>query len=399
MPNTVEFVRRITTFLLAAFLWSHALFLLNIQVPLVAKLSNVARLNSSETILFVLLFLFSAISASGFWKTVRSLAYIYFFPFVLVAYSFVVLFLVIRAVNRWFMRDQKATASEQVTPEESPDEVIEISVPQSQVVVPQPQAIAGAPLTVRASEASVASTLMRPFKRFTLLWCILLLLSTHKVITWLSLAVVLCHLVWKIVGVLKITLFSRTYIEKVGGSFFVRLDQMLEQLRSVNPRTRLSKELEQLWKQLDLWVKVARFLQNKYLVSRWAGVLVTTFFLCVYIYIAVLFSFVYFGIGKVSGLTYGWSEAFITSLFIPAYIEDLPKTLAMRTVGGLQFTLIFCVGLGTFLNYLHRRIESVHSGAVLVSARLGDIDVQQRLAILERKVNAKKKSPAKPATP
>jgi hypothetical protein len=156
---------------------------------------------------------------------------------------------------------------------------------------------------------------------------------------------------------------------------------MLGTLRAVNARTQGSEELKKLWQQLGLWRSVAGFLQNKYLVSRWAGLLVTIFFLCVYVYIALLFSFVYFGIGKVSGLNYPWPEAAITSLFIPAYIGELPKPLSMRAVGGLQWTLIVCVGVGTFLNYLHRRIEAVHSGAIVVSERLADKSVRDKLAI------------------
>ena len=199
------------------------------------------------------------------------------------------------------------------------------------------------------------------------------------------------HLVWKIVGVLKITLFSRSWIEKAGNAFFIRLDVMLATLRAVNTRTRKSKELEQLFREFGLWEKVARFLQNKYLVSRWAGLLVTLFFLCVYVYIALLGS-CSFGIGKVSGLNYPWPEAAITSLFIPVYVKELPNTLSIRAVGGIHWALIVVVGVGTFLNYLRRRIESVRSGAIVVSERLADKSVPEKLAILEMKfANAKRK--------
>jgi hypothetical protein len=373
-----EIVRRITTFLLAVFLWLHALFLLNVQAPLFERLSHYIRLTSSETILFVLLFLFSALSASGFLKTLRSIAYIYFFPVVLVFYFLVIVFRLLRAINQCFASDPN------LSPQTNDSEQITLNVPQTEEI---------APLSAVSSTADPkgSSLLLRPFKRFTILWCILLLISTHAVIIWLSFVVVLCHLVWKIIGVSKITMFSKSYIEKVGHAFFVRLDAMLETLRGVNARTRQSKELEQLWQQLGLWEKVSRFLQNKYLVSRWAGLLVSVFFLCVYVYIALLFSFVYFGIGRVSGLNYPWPEAAITALFIPAYIGELPKTLSMRAVGGIQYALIVCVGIGTFLNYIHRRIESVHSGAIAVSTRLADKSVRDKMLILEMKYGKTKK--------
>jgi hypothetical protein len=368
----VETVRRITTFLLAVFLWLHALFLLNVQLPLVTRLAQYVRLTAAETILFILVFLFSALSASGFLKTLRSVAYIYFFPFVLVFYFLVIAFRLLRSINRWFARDQNLSA------QQADSEQVQLAAPQTEEIVP-------VSAVTSATGPKGSSVLLRPFKRFTILWCILLLISTHIVIIWLSFVVVLCHLVWKIIGVLKITLFSRSWIEKIGHQVFINLDTMLGTLRSVNARTRESKELEQLWRQLGMWEKIARFLQNKYLVSRWAGLLVTMFFLCVYVYVALLFSFVYFGIGKVSGLHYPWPEAVITSLFLPAYIGELPKTLSMRAVGGVQWALIVCVGVGTFLNYLHRRLESVHSGAIIVSERLADKSVRDKLAILEKK--------------
>lgn len=372
MKVAAEVVRRVTTFSLAVFLWLHALFLFDVQVPLVTRLSHYARLTASETILLVLLFLFSALSASGFLKTLRSLAYIYFFPLVLVFYLLVFAFRLLRAINRWFTRDQNLPAQQH-------DSM------QIEVAAPQTEEIASGAAVPLDSGPKIISLLLRPFKRYTILWCILLLIATHTVIIWLSFIVVLCQLVWKIIGVLKITLFSTSWIEKIGRQVFINLDTMLSTLQPVNARTRGSEELKKLWQQLGLWRKAAAFLQNKYLVSRWAGLLVATFFLCVYVYIALLFSFVYFGIGKVSGMNYPWPEAAIISLFIPAYIGELPKTLSMRAVGGIQWALIVCVGVGTFLNYLHRRIESVHYGAIAVSQRLADKSVRDKLAILEKK--------------
>ena len=377
MKAAAEIVRRITTFLLAVFLWLHALFLLDVQVPLVTGLSHYVRLTSSETILFVLLFLFSALSASGFLRNLRSIAYIYFFPLVLVFYLLVIVFRLLRAINRWFTKDQNLSV------QQTNSKQIEIAAPHSEEIAPVPEVAPDA-------GPKIGSVLLRPFKRYTVLWCILLLIATHTVIIWLSFIVVLCHLVWKIIGILKITLFSRSWIEKVGNGFFVRLDVMIGMLQAVNAKTRESKELEQLFREFGLWEKVARFLQNRYLVSRWAGLLVTVFFLCVYVYVALLFSFVYFGIGKVSGLNYPWPDAVITSLFILAYIGELPKMLSIRAVGGIQYALVVCVGIGTFLNYLRGRIESVRSGAIVVSERLADKSVRNKLAILEKKLNEAK---------
>ncbi len=109
----------------------------------------------------------------------------------------------------------------------------------------------------------------------------------------------MCVLVLRILAILKLTLFSRSWLEKIGARIYTRLNVMLSTLEAVTPKTEVTKELKDLWQQLGLWEKTARFLGNKYLLSRWASLLVGTFYVCVYVYIALLFSFVYFGIARV----------------------------------------------------------------------------------------------------
>ena len=362
--------------MLAAFLWLHALFLLNIQMPLVSRLSRYLNLTSSEVTLFILLFLFSIISASGFWKTLKSLAYIYFFPFVVLALCAYLLIVLLRAVNAWFNKDQpKATEP----PEPSPKQ-IELPAPNKPELQKVPRS---------HSFLSVAS---RPFRKFTLLWCLLLLVTSHVTVLWLSFVVLVCNLAGRIVSVLKWTVFSRSWLEKVGRAIFTQLDTMLMKLSAVTTKTPEDNELKNLWQQLGVWEKVARFLKNKYLVSRWASLLVLLFYGCIYVYVAMLFSFVYFGIARVSGLTLSWAKAAVCSIFIPVYVTELPNTVPMRIAGGIQWLLVVIVGFGTFWNYFHRRLEAVYVGAIQVSERLADQRVRDKYRVLELKFDPKLKS-------
>jgi hypothetical protein len=77
MAALSESIRKITTFLLAVFIWLHALFILSVQSTLAARCAQYLRLTISETILLALLVIFSFASGSGFWKPFRSLPYIY----------------------------------------------------------------------------------------------------------------------------------------------------------------------------------------------------------------------------------------------------------------------------------------------------------------------------------
>jgi hypothetical protein len=382
MNSVVIIIRRLTRFLLASFLWLHALFFWNPHTRILPVLSRYIHLTLSEMTLFVLLFLFSVLGSSGWWNTVKSALYIYGFPFVLLYRFFVLLFLVLKGINAWLSRDQPA--------EDGPTLTELIVLPSE--AVPVPQAIAPAiPVTPATKKSPTAfSMVSRPFRRFTVFWCALLLFATHDFVLWLSFAVVMCVLALRVLTILKLTLFSRSWLEKIGAAIYTRLNIMLGMLAVVTPKTEVNKELKDLWRQLNLWERVARFLGNKYLLSRWASLLVCAFYLCMYLYIALLFSFVYFGIARVSGLTMPWSEAAVDSTFILVYVRDLPKTFFMRLAGGLQWMLIVVSGFGTFWNYFHKRLEEVHIGAIKVGGLLTDEMVRAKYKLLESKVKPAK---------
>lgn len=384
MSSLILFVRRLTTFLLASFLWIHALFFWNVQTRLVAGLSRYMHLTLSEVTLFILLFLFSILCSTGWWGAVKSAVYIYFFPFVLVIYFFILIFLALKGINAWFSKDQPSVTG----PSLSELVVLPTQAPPAPIVMAQPSGPAS------KKTPSLFSAVTRPFRHFTLLWCALLLFATHKPVLWLSLVAVLGVLALRITTILKLTLFSRSWLEKIGAAFYTRLNTMLGILATVSPKTEVSKELKDLWQQLGLWEKAARFLSNKYLLSRWASLLVGAFYVCVYLYMALLFSFVYFGIARVSGLNLTWSEAVVNSVFIPVYVTELPKTFFMRFVGGTQWTLIVVVGFGTFWNYFHKRLEAVHTGALEISNALADEGVRARYKLLESKVKPAKDAPS-----
>ena len=108
----------------------------------------------------------------------------------------------------------------------------------------------------------------------------------------------------------------------------------------------------------------------------------------VYIYIAILFSFAYYGIARVTGVTLAWPDAFVTSLFIPFFISDLPRILAIRLLSGLHCLLVVGVGVGTIVNFLGRRLEAVRKAATEISDRFSEQSIQEKYIILQEKFSA-----------
>ena len=156
------------------------------------------------------------------------------------------------------------------------------------------------------------------------LWCILLLAATHQTVVWLCLGVVIAQLARQIFIILKFLLFSPKAWEtlrKIGPALIAPINDALIALGNITRNVAPSNELRNLLNQLNLWRTLLDFLRNPYLLSRWAWILVTVFFATVYVYISFLFSFAYYGIARVSGVSYSWPDSFVTSIFFPFFSQ------------------------------------------------------------------------------
>jgi hypothetical protein len=373
-----ESIRRPTTFLLAVFLWLHALLFLNPHSAVLSKCAQLLRLTTSEVVFFVLLVTFSIVTGSGFWRTFRSLAYIYFSPFVLFGYACYGCFCALRGINRWFI-SQANPGMEEINVVVQPKAA---AVTSDVVASPKP----GGQTGTTNKSLEILRVLFRPFRTSTLLWCFLLLIATHAWVVSLSLAVVLLHLGRKIFWLAKVTLFSGPFLRKVGLQLLMTVDTALAGLAMVTKESDVTAELRNLFNQLLLIEKATKFLSNRELVVRWAWLIAAVLLGFVYVYVAFLFSFVYYGVAEVSGFAFSWPDAFVTSLFIPFLIGDLPKIIWAKLLGGIQCTLIVGFGAGAVFNYIHRRLESIRTEAMTLSERFADQATRERIRLLREKV-------------
>lgn len=378
-----EVIRKVTTFVLAVFLWLHTLFLLNFQSALLSKFAHFLRLSLSEALLVALLIIFSFLAASGFWGTIRSLLYIYLFPFVLVGFAFYLCFLVLRGVNGWL----KAQANLQTA-----GALIDNQNAIAVVAVPAVTSLDGQAKKTTGTE--IMHFLLRPFRRFMFIWCLLLLVTTHVEIMWLCLVVVMVQLGRKIWVILKALLFPKPWLDKIGPAAVSGLTTALDKLATTTLDAVPSNELQSLWRQLHLWRSILDFLKDSYLLSRWAWLLGSTLLGFIYVYVSVLFSFAYYGIARVNGISYSWPDALVTSLFIPFLLADLPKIFWLRLLGGIHCLLVLAISVGTILNFLRRKLEAVTRAATSFSDRFTDESIHEKYVILEERFS----TTAKPAT-
>lgn len=362
-------VTSVVRFLLAAFLWLHALFFLNFRSSFFEKSARFLHLTTSEVMLLGLLVLFSLLAGSNIWKMLASLAYIYFFPFVLLFYLCVFAVRIAGSLVRWLTRSPRKRE-------------IEINVKPAAGVQPAPADRVNNS-GFRRIAAKALDICARPFKRFTILWCLLVLFASHIVIIWLALIVVLAHLVRIALKAIRLIYFTKPWLSKAATYLRTTLDDNLGKLARVTRGSPKTLELQNLWNTLHSYQACAQFVLNSEAASKWASLLFGVFLGAVYLYLAFVFSFAYYGIARIYGLHYPWPEALTTSLFIPFYVADLPKMLSLRALGGLQCLLVVSIGVGSLLKYIRRHFEPLREVAFLVNSRLSDQDLHEKYCILE----------------
>jgi hypothetical protein len=172
-------------------------------------------------------------------------------------------------------------------------------------------------------------------------------------------------------------------LRRVGSALLTPINNALPALRAVTSDAAPTAELRNLFNQLNIWRKILEFLGTPIFCQGGLGIV----FLAS-LYIAALFSFAYYGIARVSGVSYSWPDAFVTSMFIPFFYSDLPKILAVKLSSGIQCLVVLGVSIGTVVNFLRRRLDAIRRAATDLTDRFADQSIGEKYIILETKFSA-----------
>src|ERR1035437_1221418 len=373
MKALVATLNRVTRFSLSVLLWAHALFDINIQRRLIWPIAHTLHVTAVEFVLLSLLILFSYLASTGFWPAVGNFLYIYFFPFVLLFYVAKWLIKLLLVVGRWLNPQAGPTTS---SGEPRPKVATILRLPGSQTV--------GRVDTI-SDTSKLWHLLVRPVSRFTVLWCLLLLVATHIAIIWVALVVTLIHIGRFVVRLVRISLGSQTFFATLEEGVQKTADDWLAKLALVTRESPPTPDLRVLWQTVRNFELGVLALKNETLVARWAALLCGVFLGCVYVYMAFICSFAYYGIERLAGYGDTWPQLLITSLFIPFLLTDLPKVVPLRLLGGLQCAFVLSIGIGTITRYLRSHIHSLRTVATIVDVRFADETVKAKYEILKQK--------------
>ncbi len=230
--------------------------------------------------------------------------------------------------------------------------------------------------------------LSRPFRKFTYLWCLLVLLATHKPIVWTALGVLLVQLVGKIYRVIRLFWFAKSFLEKAATAISSFLNDTINKLTSLNFEVTPLTELKNLLNQIKGFKLVLGFVTRSTFFSRLTFAVGLLMLVFAHLYFALIFSCVYVGGAKVADMAFAWPNSLAISMFILAYVTELPNTLMLKVLGGIHFTLFLALGAGTALSYFRRQLEPLRSALTSVDMRLSDVGMQEKVIVLQTRLEA-----------
>lgn len=376
----IAFFRKAIRLLLASYFWLHALFIFHIHPSIVSKISDKLPLSGAEFVLVGLLILFSFLVGSGFGSALANLTYIYFFPFVLFFYVIWWTCKLLYAFGKSLTATKVKTSTEQIA-------VLEANPTVSLQVASK--ANAEEPLSKR-----IMKVVLRPFRaRFIVFWCLFILFAAHIEIVWLALIVVLLHLVRAAYSLCMTAFASGGWFEQLKTAIHKNIENCLSKLSAVTADTLITPDLKGQWSVIRLYEMGVRLLENEAIISKWAILFNIVILGTIYLYLAFLFSFCYYGMIRIAGIDYAWSQLLAIALFIPFFASALPKLTPLWILAGLQCVLFAYVGARLVVSYFTRQLKYAHAVADAIAVKLEEPEVQERLLVLRLKFEEQKEKP------
>ncbi len=244
-------IRSLTRLAVAIILWAHAIFLFDVPRASPAPLFNRLHTSAGEVTVLTLIAGFSVLTSYGWSNVAVDLAYVYFFPFICLYY------LARRAV---ISLGRPAVTTEPSDSSDPPPYYVQIPwpalvAPASGVAKP----VAGSTPAEQINEsfrAKLARHALRPFRHFTLLWCLLLLLTTHRWLLRTALVVVSVQLVALLIGI-ALSFTSNDWLSKFSQAFQQESEKLIKKVTEANAE--VTQDVRSAWVSLRLYLMGVSF--------------------------------------------------------------------------------------------------------------------------------------------
>ena len=225
--------------------------------------------------------------------------YIYFFPFV-------ILFHIARLGIRFALKLNTFINGNEGCPETDVPYYANLSSPVLVLANPKPAEDAQSAVATAETKPAVRRVgdfLRRPFRRYTLLWCLLLLLTTHTLFIYLALGIIAFRLVDLVVGVFALSFTSNGWFTKISEYINRFIDENMSKISTAKDAA-VSREAKNAWIALRGFLKGVAYFRDRRKVAQWTVFLGCVAFVIIYVYLALLFSFTYYGIARLQNIVW-----------------------------------------------------------------------------------------------
>lgn len=375
LTKFLETFRRLIRLATAVAFWSNAFLIARLTTPPFADWAATIHLTLAEAAIISALVILTALRSYGLRKFSVDLAYVYFFPFVLIYYLCRLLVVAGKGVRHTFRRQRPELAPA------TPPEVVEVKTTRE-----GPCALgASKPRESGPNWRGFFRGASRLFLRFTILWGLLLIFASQEILVEIALVVVLGHLFRMLLKVGRLGWRCFKWLSAAEQNLTIYVEGLFARLASIDLSSELTPDQRQVVSILVAIRTSLKLLPAINRVARWAVTSSLWAFGAVYSYLALLFSFAYYGAARVQSIPYTWPQALVTSVFIPALVGHLPRNAFLMLLGAIQWTIFAGLGLGALVTYYNRRLAELQRVTQLVNERLQNPNIRMALDEYEKR--------------
>jgi hypothetical protein len=387
MQKFLRRLREILRFCAGAIFWIHAALLLNLPRPPLEQLGTKFGFSATEMALVGFFVLIALLNGYGIDKFLIDVLYIYFFPFILLYYSAAKSFKILVRSGRFACRFSPSEVEEA-----SWKEVLRLWIPSAQFAALESSKNSatksiGAKPSIEPTKASskwpekARRSIARPFVSFTAVWCLLALASTNTWILAVSTIVVSLHAIRFFVTVALTAAWLHKRLAGAERRITTYVDRLVQIVLGAPTNIDPAANVIQAVSMLALLRTAAFLLLRRSEITFLAMLLGIFAYIVVYLRLALLFGFIYFGCSKLQHLPFGFVDSMTTALFIPLTFGNIPRNNLLELIGGVQTVFAVVLGFGAIKAYIQRKIDIFKKTATDLWTALNEEAVRVRLEL------------------
>lgn len=174
---------------------------------------------------------------------------------------------------------------------------------------------------------------------------------------------------------------SMRWLGKFQNNFDEALGKLVNQV--INSDT-ASQEFKNSVNAVKIYRALFQWLADQLAIERAIRLISIALVVPYYVYVSILCGFLYLGIAHLLFIDWPAKEAIIDALFMPLAWTEVPHSVIIRSLAGLQVFVLGYLGYEATFHRLSQKAERVTNAAEKLSAKLTSPDVQARILIIQR---------------